>query len=547
MISYGAACGVTAGLVVRRLSSTGAVAAAATFSSSFDGGNGELVSCETRGDGVEVHVRIAKDPFTEGTDKKHHYQWFQFSVSGLTGKACSVVIDNAGDVSYPDAWGTHSDDGGTVCKFDAHWAYVERHGAEANANAWKRARDTVWNAETGTLSWTLSACDEDTVLFSFFPHYTEARHLSLVADSAARIEALIAAGTLRADSQVRSIATTARGREVQMISFAGASGGVDEDANVWIIARQHPGEPQAEWWVDGLLGALLEPEASQRSAAATALLASGVRFFVVPNMNPDGSHMGHLRTNSVGANLNREWAPTPAAEYDAPTEARSPEVLGVLRECDLPGHAPSLFLDVHADEELPFNFICGPEGCECFSDAPTGAPLRALHEFFGAAMRVHSGGALRGWNGAPHGYGLEAPREANMRVCSNQIAQRYSATTGCLGVTLEQPFKDVLQEGSDAVSAATSATPAKCRAFGRDSLGAILAAMELKRDLASSTGILAPDAAAWEEADAHLDAIRAAAAFATPGACEASAKALARLGDATRAAFRVRGSDPAAI
>ena len=102
----------------------------------------------------------------------------------------------------------------------------------------------------------------------------------------------------------------------------------------------------------------------------------------------------------------------------------------MLRECDIPGHSPALFLDVHADEELPYNFICGPEGCECFSDAATGPPLKALHNFFGAAMRVHSGGALRGWNGAPHGYGLEAPREANMRVCSNQIAQRYSDATG---------------------------------------------------------------------------------------------------------------------
>ena len=303
-LALGAAA-VGGGLVVRRLCTAAATAAGATFSSSFDGGNGELVSCETRGNSVEVHVRIQKDPFTEGTDKKHHYQWFQFSVSGVAGKTCSVVIDNAGDVSYPDAWGTHSDDGGTVCKFDAHWAYVERHGADADADAWKRARDTVWNGEAGTLSWTLSVCDKDTVLFSFFPHYTEARHLALVADSAARIETLIAAGELRADSQVRSIATTARGREVQMISFAGAKRGVDEDANVWIIARQHPGEPQAEWWVDGLLGALLETDASQRSAAAAALLASGVRFFIVPNMNPDGSFMGHLRTNSVGANLNR--------------------------------------------------------------------------------------------------------------------------------------------------------------------------------------------------------------------------------------------------
>ena len=38
----------------------------------------------------------------------------------------------------------------------------------------------------------------------------------------------------------------------------------------------------------------------------------------VPNMNPDGTWRGHLRTNASGANLNREW--------DQPTKERSPEV-----------------------------------------------------------------------------------------------------------------------------------------------------------------------------------------------------------------------------
>ena len=35
-------------------------------------------------------------------------------------------------------------------------------------------------------------------------------------------------------------------------------------------------------------------------------------------MNPDGAAAGNLRTNSVGANLNREWAD--------PSEGQSPEV-----------------------------------------------------------------------------------------------------------------------------------------------------------------------------------------------------------------------------
>ena len=47
-------------------------------------------------------------------------------------------------------------------------------------------------------------------------------------------------------------------------------------------------------------------------AIAQRLLQHAV-FYVVPNMNPDGSVRGNLRTNAAGANLNREWM-TPSLE-----------------------------------------------------------------------------------------------------------------------------------------------------------------------------------------------------------------------------------------
>ena len=48
----------------------------------------------------------------------------------------------------------------------------------------------------------------------------------------------------------------------------------------------------------------------------------------VPNMNPDGSWRGHLRTNASGANLNREWAdPTPHASPEAGSHTHPPHVL----------------------------------------------------------------------------------------------------------------------------------------------------------------------------------------------------------------------------
>jgi len=73
---------------------------------------------------------------------------------------------------------------------------------------------------------------------------------------------------------------------------------------------------------------------------------------VVPNMNPDGSARGHLRTNALGANLNREWA-NPRVDY-------SPEVFHVRNAMDDTG--VDLMLDVHGDEAEPYCFIVGGEG-----------------------------------------------------------------------------------------------------------------------------------------------------------------------------------------
>lgn len=37
-----------------------------------------------------------------------------------------------------------------------------------------------------------------------------------------------------------------------------------------------------------------------------------------------------------------------------------------------------------------------------------------------------------------YSYAPSEPGSANLAICSNQVAHRF----GCLGVTLEQPFKD---------------------------------------------------------------------------------------------------------
>src|SRR3546814_13558258 len=93
------------------------------------------------------------------------------------------------------------------------------------------------------------------------------------------------------------------------------------DTQVWLYARQHPGESMAEWWMEGALEKLTD----SADPHARSLLAK-CRFHIVPKMNPDGSRRGHLRTNYAGVNLKRDC--------DTPTAERSTEV---DRKCAVTG------------------------------------------------------------------------------------------------------------------------------------------------------------------------------------------------------------------
>src|SRR6202012_4093126 len=116
------------------------------------------------------------------------------------------------------------------------------------------------------------------------------------------------------------IGRTVQGRPMSLVSLGLTEAGeqpVKPKKNVWIIARQHPGETMAEWFVEGLVKRLAGFGDWAGDPVARALFERAA-FHIVPNMNPDGSVLGNLRTNAVGANLNREGM--------EPSAARSPEV-----------------------------------------------------------------------------------------------------------------------------------------------------------------------------------------------------------------------------
>ena len=181
----------------------------------------------------------------------------------------------------------------------------------------------------------------------------------------------------------------------------------------WLYARQHPGESMCEWFMEGALERLTDT-----GDPVTRALLDAWTFHLVPNMNPDGTRRGHLRTNAAGVNLNREW--------HAPSLGRSPEVLCVRDAMDETG--VDFAIDVHGDEAIPANFIAGYEGIASWTEEH-GAKFYA----FGRRLAQYSPDFQ-----TEKGYPKAKAGQANMSMSTNQIAERF----GAVACTLEMPFKD---------------------------------------------------------------------------------------------------------
>ena len=337
------------------------------ISNEFDAGAIQVVDVQSPSD---MQLRLRKDSHADFA------QWFYFRLQGARGTGCAMRIVNAGDASYPDGWRDYK----AVASYDRqHWFRVP----------------TAYDNGVLTISHTP---EQDSIYYAYFEPYSFERHLDLL-------------GRVAADERVRveDLGNTVDGRDLNLVVV-----GEETRANkVWVIARQHPGETMAEWFVEGMLDALLD-----RANPHARLLLSQAVFYIVPNMNPDGAARGNLRTNAAGANLNREWV--------SPSVESSPEVFYVRERLHQTGC--SLFLDVHGDEGLPYIFAAGSEMLEGFTEAQA----RAQQGFIDAFKQASPDFQDR------HGYGSGKYRAELLKLASKYVGHHFK----CVSLTLELPFKD---------------------------------------------------------------------------------------------------------
>ncbi|MFC7535986.1 M14-type cytosolic carboxypeptidase [Sphingomonas sp. GCM10030256] len=338
---------------------------ATTISSAFDSGNIRVVGQ----DGDRFDLEIVKDASSD------FYQWFHFRLAGAGGREVTLRIVNCADSAYPNGWP----------------GYKAR--LSVDRETWVQVPDCSYG--DGVLTIRLTP-ETDCVWLAYFAPYSMERHHDLIATFSSL-----------PDVAYRSLGQSLDGQDIDCLTIG------EGPLTAWIYARQHPGESMAEWWMEGALEKLADPD-----DPVARVLRKEVTFHLVPNMNPDGSRRGHLRTNAAGINLNREW--------HEPSAEKSPEVLCVRNAMD--AARPDFAMDIHGDEAIPANFLAGFEGIPSLTQRQSD-----LFKLFSDTLERLSPDFQ-----SRLGYEIPAPGQANMSMSTTQLAERF----GCLSTTLEMPFKD---------------------------------------------------------------------------------------------------------
>ncbi|PSU89811.1 hypothetical protein C0W42_08425 [Photobacterium kishitanii] len=371
--------------------------------SNFESGSINVVKADHKDD---IQLSIPND------NQSELHQWFHFRLESEAQQPHTIKLLDLANSAYPEGWNGYD----VVASYDRE--------------EWFRIPSEF---DGDTLTFTVIP-ENESMYFAYFAPYGYDRHQDLLHLAQSHY-----------NCRLETLGHTLDNRDVSLLVIGDEHAADSEETakkKIWVIARQHPGETMAEWFVEGLVQRLLD----ETDTVGRALLNKAV-FYVVPNMNPDGSARGHLRLNAIGVNLNREWQ-TPSLE-------KSPEVFYVREKMIATG--VDMFLDIHGDEAIPFNFVAGSEGIPSYD-----ARLENLENKFKQALLTVTPEFQD-----EHGYGKDKPGEANLTVASNWVGEQFN----CLSYTVEMPFKD----HNNQPDSLYGWSPERSIGFGHDTLAAVLA------------------------------------------------------------------------
>ncbi len=243
-------------------------------------------------DPLNIRLRIHPDPFTE-EENCEHFQWFYYRVAGAKQKPLRMTLVNAGSSSYPEGWHgykarasydrktwfmvpTEFDEGTgqliithtpersvivcvvfvcVVCVFctvaifliassvwHAFYACICPHVSSTTPTS----THTSTHPSTHTNTHTHTFVYRDIVFYAYFEPYTYEEHQNFIAAA-------------QNDDRVclKVLGVTHDGHDIELLRVGRPAEGKKK---VWMIARQHPGETMAEFYVEGFVKRLIDAD-----------------------------------------------------------------------------------------------------------------------------------------------------------------------------------------------------------------------------------------------------------------------------------------------
>jgi len=319
--------------------------------------------------GATATLAIPKDTHSE------FKQWFHFRVAGAAGRELELRITGLEESAYPGGWPDYD-----AC-------------VSEDRDYWGRAPSSYdRDIEGGTLTIRYTPAS-DIAWFAYFAPYSMERHHDLIAEAAAS----------EGVDHVH-LGTTLDGQPLDALEMG------DGEYKVWLYARQHPGETQAEWWMEGALEVLTDPADS---------VGRAVRVLRDRQRGGRAIHRQHFDIAAVEGGVD-------------------------------------FAMDVHGDEAIPVAFLAGYEGIPAWTDAHGDRYYR-----YEAILDRRTPDFQ-----TEFGYTKSAPGKANLAMSTNQVAERFGATA----MTLEMPYKD--NKANPEPEQGWS--PERCKMLARDCLAALL-------------------------------------------------------------------------
>ena len=172
------------------------------ITANFDAGNIEVINLEDKKD-----IQLAIRPDFGG----EFFQWFNFRIDGEVGEQYILNILNAGQASYLEGWENYQ----AVASYDRqHWFRLPTF--------YKDGKLTI-----------VADMDCESIQIAYFAPYSYERHQDLLA--AVQMHPLVS---------LEHLGETIDQRDLTLVKIGD---GDTNKRNIWITARQHPGETMAEW------------------------------------------------------------------------------------------------------------------------------------------------------------------------------------------------------------------------------------------------------------------------------------------------------------